>query len=349
MASKEAQAQSIVAQIGSLETQVSGAIERWNLANVKLVRIHSDLKRSRFELGVARENLGRSRVALAKQAIDIYTSGDSDSTIEVLLGASSLDDLLNRIDNVNRVNDQRASVVGDVTDFRTSVAKQTARLHHAQTEQKNVVAQRAAQKRWIEDKLAERQRLLQSVRAEIERLRAAERARQAELARQAREAAQAAAVRPPVVSTLGVTSAVSSTAVASPVSAPATQVETATAAPASRYGGAVGIAMQYLGTPYVWGGASPSGFDCSGLVMFVFAQLGVSLPHSTYAMWGAGVPVSYSDLQPGDLVFFNGLGHMGIYAGGGTFIHSPHTGDVVKVSSMSGWYASTYVGARRVL
>jgi cell wall-associated NlpC family hydrolase len=125
--------------------------------------------------------------------------------------------------------------------------------------------------------------------------------------------------------------------------------EGAPPAPAAKYGGVVGIAMQYLGVPYRWGGASPSGFDCSGLVMYAYAQIGVSLPHFTGSMWGMGVPVSRGDLQPGDLVFFNGLGHMGIYAGGGSFVHAPHTGDVVKVSSMSGWYASTYMGARRIL
>jgi peptidoglycan DL-endopeptidase CwlO len=61
-----------------------------------------------------------------------------------------------------------------------------------------------------------------------------------------------------------------------------------------------------------------------------------------------GVPVSRSDLQPGDLVFFDGLGHVGIYIGGNSFIHAPHTGDVVRISSISGWYADTYVGARRI-
>ena len=110
--------------------------------------------------------------------------------------------------------------------------------------------------------------------------------------------------------------------------------------------------MQYLGVPYVWGGASPSGFDCSGLVMYVYAQVGVSLPHNAAMQYNSvGVYVSRDQLQPGDLVFFDGLGHMGMYIGGGQFVHAPHTGDVVKVSSISpgSHYYSSFVGARRVL
>jgi peptidoglycan DL-endopeptidase CwlO len=118
--------------------------------------------------------------------------------------------------------------------------------------------------------------------------------------------------------------------------------------PAGHAGGVVGIAMRYLGVPYVWGGASPSGFDCSGFSMYVFAQVGISLPHNAAMQYGMGSPVGRQFLQPGDLVFFNGLGHMGIYIGGNQMIHAPHTGDVVKISSLTGWYASTYVGARRL-
>ncbi len=103
-----------------------------------------------------------------------------------------------------------------------------------------------------------------------------------------------------------------------------------------------------MGVRYVYGGESPTGFDCSGLVQYSYARVGISLPRTTYAQYASGQPVSRSELEPGDLVFFDGVGHVGIYVGGGRFIHAPHTGTVVQFATLSGWYGEHYVGARRV-
>lgn len=121
--------------------------------------------------------------------------------------------------------------------------------------------------------------------------------------------------------------------------------------PRERYGAAVGIAERYLGVPYVWGGASPSGFDSSGLVMYVYGQLGVSLPHYSVSQYCSpnAVHPSRSKLQPGDLVFLAGRTSVGIYIGDNQFILAPHTGAVVSIHSLTGWYSREYYGATRIL
>lgn len=111
-------------------------------------------------------------------------------------------------------------------------------------------------------------------------------------------------------------------------------------------------AMKYLGVPYVWGGTTPSGFDCSGLVQYVCRSLGIDVTRTTYTQINDGVAVTRSELAPGDLVFFASNGdvhHVGIYIGNDEFIHAPRTGDVVKISSLNeSYYSNEYYGARRV-
>jgi cell wall-associated NlpC family hydrolase len=112
----------------------------------------------------------------------------------------------------------------------------------------------------------------------------------------------------------------------------------------------VRFARRFLGVRYVYGGTSPrSGFDCSGFTRFVYAHFGISLPHYSGAQFDRGRQVSRAGLRPGDLVFFDGLGHVGIYIGDDRFIHAPHTGTDVEIDSLAGWYGTRYDGARRLL
>ncbi len=111
---------------------------------------------------------------------------------------------------------------------------------------------------------------------------------------------------------------------------------------------AVALARSELGVPYVYGGMSPEGFDCSGLVAWVYGRLGLALPHNAAALFGVGHPVRASAMKPGDLVFFEGLGHVGIYVGRGQMIHAPHTGEQVEIESL-GERSGTVVGARRMV
>jgi cell wall-associated NlpC family hydrolase len=113
---------------------------------------------------------------------------------------------------------------------------------------------------------------------------------------------------------------------------------------------AVHFARRLLCVPYRWGGTSPrSGFDCSGFVRYVFEHFGIDLPHSSYAQFGAGRRVPRRALRPGDLVFFDGLGHVGLYVGSGRFIHAPHSGTRVSIDRLGGWYGAGYDGARRLV
>ena len=119
---------------------------------------------------------------------------------------------------------------------------------------------------------------------------------------------------------------------------------------------AVNVAAQFLGVPYVWGGTSPAGFDCSGLMQYVYKQLGYSINRVAEDQMKNGIPVSRENLQPGDLVGFYSspggsyISHIGMYVGDGIMIHAPHTGDVVKYTSIDGsYYSSRFAGGRRII
>ena len=355
--SRRTQAAAILDAIDALGAEVGAAAERFNGANYELEKLTARLEQTRKDLIRAKQLRTVAQKQLSDRLVQLYVGGEATGSLEIILEAASLGDLLDRIDATERIVEQDTQLAEYAQELRERVARREKQLTAARGRQALVVDQRAAERRAIESKLAERERLLASVKDEIARLEEAEQRRQAELRRQAQvelerqrrlAQAQEAQVERQATESAG-TAAPTWSSAREP--GEATAPEAAPAPPpadASRGAQAVAIAMRYLGVPYKWGGASPStGFDCSGLTMYVYAQIGVSLPHYAAAQYQLGVPVSRDQLQPGDLVFYRGLGHMGMYIGGGNYIHAPQTGDVVK---LSGVYArSDWVGARRVL
>jgi cell wall-associated NlpC family hydrolase len=337
ISAKRAEAQQVLTEINGLNADLSRADELVNLANIRLVHVKRQIVENSRELRIAKANLAKSRRTIAHRLVTLYTNTNETSALELILGAKSLDDILNQIDTEDRVSSVDSQVIGQVELFKASVKEHARKLAEAKRQVTDLVAMRRQQERAIEVRLGERRALLSSLNGQIAELVRQAQIRQLVSAQRARQAAAEAQTQQAQVTADTV------------VGASAETPEGATVVAPSTHGGVVGVALGEQGVPYVWGGESPSGFDCSGLVAYSYAQVGVSLPHSSYAQYSMGTAVPRDQLQPGDLVFFDGLGHVGLYVGGGMFVHAPHTGTDVQVSSLdSGWYSSSYVGARRI-
>jgi cell wall-associated NlpC family hydrolase len=359
---QRAEVAGLQAELDRINAEVSEAAEAYNGAVYELGRVKERIAANSRQLAKTKRELARMQSILERRLVQLYTT-DDPSMAEILVTSGSITEMADRVDLVKRLGAHDASVVSTLRANRARLAELRAQLVDDRAEAAAQLKRRTAEKARIEGLLAERQAILSSANAKLERLLAQERERQrreaeaqALLARQ-RAAAQAAQERS-AQSSSGTSQSAPSPA-ASGQSAPSPEASAAgepaasspePASAPSLPGGegnarAASIAMQYLGVPYRWGGEDPSGFDCSGLAAYAYRQIGKSVPHYTVAIYNQFPKVPAGSLQAGDLVFWRGLGHMGIYIGGGQYVHAPQTGDVVKVSSMSD--RSDYVGAVR--
>jgi peptidoglycan DL-endopeptidase CwlO len=385
---KEARAQAVLAQVGALDRQFEQVVEAWDGARVELGRSRAQLDRNQAALVVAERQSRRAQRTLQQRAVSLY-EGQTPTTIDVIVGSTSLGDMLDRLQAAQDVAASDARVVRSVTESTQRLRRTRAKLQRIARVRAVALAQLNANRAEIGTMLAKRRTLLASVQAEVATIRERERRQQLALAAAARArvarqvaaaharvaaaaradaAAQVAARNAPQPAAAVVTTpthaltpttppATTAAAPASPTTSspapvvPPVSVPVAPAPPVVSAGAghpeAAAVALQYLGVRYAWGGSTPAGFDCSGLVMYVYAQLGIQLPHYAADQYLSGTPISRSSLQPGDLVFFDGLSHVGIYIGNGQMVHAPHTGDVVRISNLSE-FDSGYVGARRI-
>src|SRR6266567_1490364 len=174
IASKQAQARQVLTEINQLDLSLGRAVEAYDAATVKLQGIHKQLSVNHFEMTVAKANLRAAEGRLAARLREIYISSGGDSTLEVILGSKNLDDVINRIDTANRVSDQDAQVLKEVKRYRRQVAVHGAVLQRARRTQQRVVSDRAAARARIANGLADRKRLLDSIKGEIQQLKAEE-------------------------------------------------------------------------------------------------------------------------------------------------------------------------------
>ena len=299
-----AEARELISLIDQMNRELEAATEDYNYARQQLEDTKIAATNASKNLKRAAHDLENCQYQFNERVVLIYKQGNYGA-LDIIMGSYDFSDLVTRLEKLRWLSARDSELLEQIQAFRGEESDLKVQLETQLEQQKAYEAEAAAAQQRVEDKLAQQREALKGKEAEIAKLRKAEEERQARLAAEARARKAFLASRP---------------------------------------GRVVSMAMDYLGVPYVWGGSSPRGFDCSGLVQYVFAKVGVSLPHSSRMQFSYGRPVSRSQLRVGDLVFFfSPIQHVGIYIGNGRMVNA--TGNQVQISDV---WPSSFRGGRRI-
>lgn len=310
------QKQQLEQQVEQLDNQISTVMNEIQDNEKDIKQIQSDITKVQKEVSDSEKKLSTQQELFNERLRAMYMSG-SDSYINVLLEADGIGDFISKVEAVRTVITYDQKVM---SELKAAKAELDSKKSDLQAKNDKVVATKAENQKKLDS--------LNNNKADLDK-------KLASLQTYANVSDGTGKTVAAAVSNVNTVRESASTYVPSRGSADISS------------SAIVAYASNFIGTPYQWGGNGPSTFDCSGFTSYVFRHFGVSLPRTAAGQQGVGVAVAKSDLQPGDLVFFGSPAfHVGIYVGGGCYIHAPRTGDVVKISSLSS--RSDYSGARRV-
>jgi cell wall-associated NlpC family hydrolase len=328
---KQAEADRVEAQIESLNNKAEIAAEKYNTARDRYASLSNQVVKSNAKIKKLKSRTKVLQTHLDTRANDMYRQGPL-GFISVLLSVNDFEELDSTVRVLTALNQDDASTVAELKQNKADEAATNATLVSARSNAAKQKTAMASNEKAVKEQLGERERVLGGLNAEVAGLiaqkkaadEAAAHARYVELVKRQREAAAAEArqhANKPKSSSGG-----SSDSSGGGGDAPTS----------SKGAAAVFYAMKAIGKPYRWAAAGPNAFDCSGLTMWAYRKAGVSLPHSSGSQIGQGPRISKSNLEPGDLVFFGSpIHHVGMYVGGGDFIHSPSSGSTVRIQSLS--------------